>query len=132
MDDKGNCFLRVWLPVLVWMYFIFFLSSISAGNIPDLPIPFFHKLVHCVEYSVLGILLMRAFTYGKPKVKLFKFSILAWTIAAIFSLTDEWHQTFIAGRAGKFEDACFDMICAAIGMVLYLTYRFRKAGARSF
>jgi VanZ family protein len=122
MNDRLNGFLRTWLPVFLWMLFIFILSSFPGRNIPDLPVPFFHKTVHFVEYSVLGLLWMRGLTYGRSGVKLLKLSLLAWTLTAIFALSDEWHQTFVSGRSGRLEDVRFDMICAVIGILLHLVY----------
>ena len=117
----------MWGPVFLWMLFIAALSSVPGRNIPDLPVPFFHKVVHFFEYSVLGALWVRAFTYGRSGGNSFGLSILAWTLTAIFALSDEWYQTFVSGRSGRIEDACFDMVCAGVGIVLYVCVK--KAGS---
>lgn len=101
------------------MLFIFILSSVPGPKIPDLSIPFFHKVVHFFEYAILGALWLRAFAYGRTDVRFFKLSALAWTLTAIFALSDEWHQTFVPGRSGRLEDVRFDVICAVVGIVLY-------------
>jgi VanZ family protein len=123
MNDRFGVFLRTWLPVFLWMLFIFILSSVPGRDIPNLPIPFFHKGVHFFEYSVLGALWMRGFTYGRSGVKLFKLSVLAWVLTGIFALSDEWHQTFIPGRSGRLEDVRFDVICAIVGILFYSIIR---------
>ena len=110
---------KYWLPVILWMALIFILSSIPGKNIPDIPIPNFHKLVHLIEYSVLGALLIRALIHlaaGTGKVKLILISI---AIAAAFALSDEWHQTFVPGRNGCLMDAINDIIYAMIGVYVY-------------
>ena len=118
MTDRINRFLRRWFSVFLWMLFIFILSSVPGRNIPALPIPFFHKVVHFFEYSVLGTLWIKALAEGRSGTKLFKLSILAWELVTIFALTDEWHQTFVPGRSGKLEDVYFDVICALVGILL--------------
>lgn len=120
MNEPYKNFLRIWLPVLLWMLFIFILSSVPGKNIPNLPIPNFHKVVHFFEYSILGGLWVRAFFIRRSGVSCFKFSILAWVLTAVFALSDEWHQTFIPGRSGKLDDVFFDMICATCGILFYI------------
>jgi VanZ family protein len=131
MNDPRNGFPRTWLLVLLWMVFIFILSSVPGPNIPDLPIPFFHKVVHFFEYAVLGVLWIRALTFARPGANFFKLSILAWGVTVLFALSDEWHQTFVPGRSGRLEDVLFDVICAVIGIVLYLMFRFIAAARRA-
>ena len=127
MYDQQQGRVAVWGPVFLWILFIMALSSVSGRNIPDLPVPFFHKVVHFFEYSVLGALWMRALTYGRSGGKSFVLSILAWTLTAIFALSDEWHQTFVPGRSGRSGDAFFDMVCAAVGIAFYVFVK--KAGS---
>jgi VanZ family protein len=129
VNDQRNSFSRTWLPVLLWMLFIFILSSVSGKDIPDLPVPYFHKVVHFFEYSVLGGLWIRAFLLRRSGAARFKATLLAWTLTAIFALSDEWHQTFISGRSGKLEDAFFDIICAVLGILLYI-HRQNKLGQK--
>lgn len=130
MNDRQIYFLQVWLPVLLWMFFIFILSSFPGPDIPDLPVPYYHKVVHFFEYAILGALWVRAFTYGRSGVKFLKFSVLAWSLSAVFAFSDEWHQTFVFGRSGKLEDVYFDMICAAAGILLYSLIR-KKIGCKN-
>ncbi|MFH1800127.1 MAG: VanZ family protein [Candidatus Omnitrophota bacterium] len=120
MKGPWNGFSQIWLPVLLWMLFIYILSSVSGKDIPDFPVPYFHKMVHFFEYSILGGLWIRAFLLRRPGAPCLKFSILAWTLTTIFAFSDEWHQTFVPGRSGKLEDVFFDMIWAVLGILLYL------------
>jgi len=103
------------------MSFIFILSSFPGADIPEIPIPFYHKIVHFIEYSILAGLGARAFIFGKPGIKFLKPAVLAWILTALFALSDEWHQTFVPGRSGCLGDAYFDMISAVIGIVFYFT-----------
>jgi VanZ family protein len=108
------------------MLFIFILSSVPEKDIPDLSIPDFQRAVHFFEYSVLGGLWIRAFLLRRPGAARFKFSILAWALTSVFALSDEWHQTFVPGRSGEFGDLFFDMICAALGILLYFRSQSRR------
>ncbi|MFH0985160.1 MAG: VanZ family protein [Candidatus Omnitrophota bacterium] len=125
MKDQQNSFSRAWLPVLLWMIFIFILSSVPGKEIPDLSIPQFHKVVHFFEYTVLGGLWLRALLLSSSRVAGFKASILAWALTALFALSDEWHQTFVSGRSGELDDVLFDVCCAVLGILLYFSARSR-------
>lgn len=120
MSASQHGFSRMWLPVPVWMLVIFILSSVPGPDIPDLPIPDFHKVVHFFEYSVLGGLWVRALLLRWPGTAYLRFSILAWFLTAAFAFSDEWHQTFVSGRSGRLEDVFFDMICSVLGILFYI------------
>ena len=110
----------MWGPVIFWMGFIFCLSSVPGNEIPDLHIPNFHPLVHFFEYSILTILLLRAFKGEYPDIPVLRQILLTIFIVTIFAGTDEWHQTFVPGRSGKFPDAVADIVYSTIGMSVYL------------
>jgi VanZ family protein len=42
--------------------------------------------------------------------------IAAWAIAAAYGATDEWHQSFVPGRAAELRDLVMDAIGAALGL----------------
>ena len=109
----------LWGPVILWMGFIFCLSSVPGNEIPDLHIPNFHPLVHFVEYSVLTILLLRAFKGEYPDINAFRQIVSTILVVIIFAVTDEWHQTFVAGRSGKLPDAVTDTVYSIIAMLFY-------------
>ncbi len=41
-----------------------------------------------------------------------------WLWSVLYAATDEWHQTFIAGRAGQLRDVLIDSVGALIGALL--------------
>ena len=108
---------RDWLPVLVWAAVIFTFSSI-----PDLGTGLggwdlvIRKLAHAAEYAILGALLVRA-TGSRS---------LAFTLAVFYAASDEFHQTFVEGRAGAVHDVAIDAVGAAIGIALYRSVRARR------
>ena len=103
-----------WLPVLVWAGVIFALSSIpslSSGlGSWDLVL---RKLAHATEYAILAVLLWRAL--GRE--------LLAFALAVLYAVTDEVHQTFVAGRHGSPRDVVIDAIGAALGLAVALRTR---------
>jgi VanZ family protein len=100
--------MSLWLPVLLWAGFIFYLSNIPYLRITpewwDYPL---RKLCHMGEYGVLAMLLFRAFSGSTawPKSKLFWVSI---TLAVLYSISDEVHQNYVAGRVGAAHDVLID------------------------
>ncbi len=108
---------------------IFGLSSLPGSQIPQVPIPHIDKAAHFFEYSILGALLIRAFVHSRPPASVAKLFVLALTVALLFGISDEWHQTFVPGRSSEWGEVLLDTIFAAAGIVLFWT-RWRKAGGR--
>jgi VanZ family protein len=107
-----------WLSVVCWMGVIFILSSI-----PSLQVPFAHsydfvlrKLAHMGEYAVLTVLLWRVFrTYTSGNARAWLLAALA---AALYGVSDEWHQSWVAGRYGSFRDVGVDALGIAASYAL--------------
>jgi VanZ family protein len=99
--------LDLWLPPVALMGLIFFLSAqpdLSSGlGAWDVLL---RKLAHATVYAVLVLLWWRALrdTAGPAPRPL----MAAWLIAIAYSATDEWHQTFVAGRHGTPLDVLID------------------------
>lgn len=108
-----------WVPVALWAIFIFILSSVPGKNIPEFQIPNFHKLVHLIEYAVLGFLLIRAFMKSVFDRSFIILALVSIIIIIFFALSDEWHQSFIPGRNCDLSTVLFDIISSAIGIFLY-------------
>ncbi len=100
----------LWLPVLLWAMVIFGLSaipSLSTGlGTWDLIL---RKGAHVTEYAGLGALLLRAFGREWP-------ALLA---GVAYAGTDEIHQHFVPGRAGRPLDAGIDTIGLVVGILLF-------------
>jgi VanZ family protein len=98
-----------WIPVVLWAAVIFTLSSV-----PDLGTGLgtwdtvLRKIAHTAEYALLGALVFRA-TRRAPT---------ALVIASAYAVTDEIHQTFVAGRHGSPVDWLIDTAGAAIGIAV--------------
>lgn len=106
-----------WLAVVAWAAVIFAFSAtpnLSTGlGGWDLVL---RKLAHMAEYGVLAILLARA--TGR--------AWLTIVLAALYAVSDEWHQTFVEGRRGSPVDVLIDTAGATIGIVLWRLVPWRR------
>lgn len=120
---NGKTFLNYFL-LIFWMGIIYFLSSQ-----PDLKSGFeswldfiLRKMAHIAEYGILTFLAWRVIAGGKetefPKgnsvSKMPQFLIYAIIFSFLFSVSDEYHQTFVAGRLGSYQDVLIDSAGIAI------------------
>lgn len=99
-----------WLPPLVWMSIIFYMSSqhritMTNSETEDF---FAFKTLHVIEYAFLFFLLYRALTTLAFKKHQLTF-IIAFLVASFYSMTDEFHQLFIPSRTGRVRDVFIDM-----------------------
>lgn len=82
------------------------------------------KLAHGTEYAILALLaclVLRAFGKGGRWV------YLAVVFSFLYAVTDEIHQTFVEGRAGRAADVLIDT-CGALIAVLFLRAVIRLLG----
>jgi len=115
--------MRPWtafLPALLYAAVIFALSA-QANPLQSLPpeILVHDKLLHLLEYAVLGALLV-------PGLRLAGFSargalLLAVALASLYGVTDEVHQSFVPGRTADVFDWMADTVGAAIGAIVATT-----------
>lgn len=132
--DKRQ-FFRYILPALVVMIAIFWLSHqdreetmLRSGLLSQLcgwlgldcawimkggKAIYIRKAAHMTEYAVLAFLLLR---WLRLSQSLPKAMIGAFLIALFYACTDEYHQTFIAGRGGSYIDVMIDAIGMALGV----------------
>ncbi len=99
------------IPALIWMSFIFFLSDQSTTGIGQTRTQRFLilKTFHLIEYAILYLLLYFPLANKKPAILL----------SYLYALSDEFHQSLVPGREGKIVDTLFDLIGIFIG--IYLT-----------
>lgn len=84
--------------------------------------PFIRKCAHATVYFILAILILLALNTNKETF--FRNIGIAIVICFLYALTDEYHQTTIPGRTGKFVDCIVDTIGGVIACLLY--YPFLK------
>ena len=116
--------IRYFIPMFIWMLFIFLMSQTSANdsssqsnfivaiiikviNIDhDTLSLIVRKCAHFTEYTILAFLIY----YGLAKNQVNNKSILLYTVLITFAYacSDEFHQLFINGRSGQFKDVLID------------------------
>lgn len=110
-----------WLPALLMMTAIFAFSSRTSNELPNFGgwDYFIKKSAHGIGYGALALSYLRALPDRNYK--------LAWFLALLYSLTDEFHQSFVPGRRTSLIDVfVFDNLGAILA--LFLHYRFFGAG----
>ncbi len=93
------------------------LSSIPGYSMPNLKILSYDKIIHLIEYSILGVL----FTYSFFPITGKKI-IMILLVSSIFAVFDETLQGFIPGRNSSLYDVYADIFGVMIG-ILYVRIR---------
>ena len=125
------------LLVILWMIFIFVMSSFNANDssnqsnfivniianifkINDISLLSFiiRKLAHFTEYFILGVLLYNYL------LEYHKSHYLGIVICLLYAISDEVHQLFVIGRSCQVRDIIIDCLGSIIG--IYLFKRIRK------
>ena len=106
--------------VLAWMGLLFYLSSLSQAEASrPLESPAISWLgvlrsyaAHVVLYGVLASLAQASLWGWKPDYRL-RWALAAAAFAAIYGISDEYHQTLVFGRTGSI----IDVIVNALGAI---------------
>ena len=116
-----NNFVRFQLPVLLWALLIFSLSSITKVpdlNKSDLPLD---KVIHFIEYCLLGIFLLRGLFYRKEGHIRRMYILYAIIIGVTIGICDEAYQYFVPNR----DSNIFDLAADGLG-VIFSVFIFQK------
>ncbi|AYV67976.1 hypothetical protein C2I06_14465 [Niallia circulans] len=79
----------------------------------------FRKAGHVIGYCLLTLLLF--LTLMQTKIKRPWVYLLSGALSIAYALTDEWHQSFVPGRTGHWQDA---IIIDGTGVILGLVIGF--------
>lgn len=77
------------------------------------------KTAHFTEFMILGMLCfgsMLPVKEEREKKKLIKRAFASALVAVTYSATDEFHQTFVPGRAGRLTDVLIDSAGVIFGV----------------
>ncbi|MDP5170555.1 MAG: VanZ family protein [Bacteroidia bacterium] len=136
-----------WVLVIGWMILIFSLSHMNGSDSANgsfflveiliwlgidpavMPLEMLSFLVrksaHFTEYLLLAIFALPLFSHylGKHRA----YWLAAWFFCVAYAASDEWHQTFVPGREGKWTDVLIDGAGAALGLWLIKRRRFNDS-----
>jgi VanZ family protein len=136
-----------YLPLLFWLAFIFFASSndFSASNTSQIIGPivrwlfpdvspetlatihiFTRKGAHFTEYAILGFLSARAFSKSRHQFLRRNWFLLSAGLIVLYSLLDEYHQSFVPSRTASIFDSFIDMAGGATALVIFYLRKRRK------
>ncbi|MFN3740309.1 MAG: VanZ family protein [Thermodesulfovibrionales bacterium] len=111
MNSK-KCYILSSLSIL-YMILIFYLSSLSRPIEYELPFGT-DKVLHLIEYAILGFIV----SWSLREWGIRSYSVIAWSIATVYGLSDEIHQSFVPGREASLADFLSDFTGGFIGVRL--------------
>lgn len=113
-------FLRTWGPSLLMMTLIFGFSSIPSNEMPSFGLVdwLVKKGGHATGYALLALANLRAWRQSQDGHQIRPYG-LAWLLAVLYSATDEFHQSFVAGRHPTVTDVGIDAMGAAVGLLIW-------------
>ena len=142
---KNKKLVLAWILLVLWMAFIFYMSSCNGNvssdqsgtiayvlhnilsiNYSDKLIFIIRKCAHVSEFFILGILVINL--VSKYNVK--HIYLISFIISVLYSSSDEFHQLFVSGRVGSMTDIFIDMI--GIITALLIMYLFNKFKTKLF
>ena len=122
-------FLNYWLPPLLCMGLIFFLSSLSNPPSPDVGLEGIDKLFHFVAYSGLSFWVMRAFLSINQEVPPYLPWLVTILVVSLYAASDEWHQSYVKARVPDIADWIADSLGGVFGA--FAMYMWRRFSSRS-
>ncbi|MFZ0318344.1 MAG: VanZ family protein [Candidatus Sulfotelmatobacter sp.] len=160
MNSDRNNLIKAWIAAMLWLIVIAIESSalLSANNTSRILYPLLHFLFgmdwehfhvwhfyirkggHVVGYAILSILLFRAWRATLPAMSNANWAprwvAIAIVGTAFVASLDEWHQSFIPSRTGRWQDVVLDT-CAGIAAQVLLFFWLRRistgrASSRAF
>lgn len=111
-----------WFFTAIYMGIIFYLSSLERIDLPELP-KFSDKLLHMVAYLLLAFLIN--LSLFKSNIKKY-ILMLAFLLATLYGITDEFHQVFIPGRDATIGDVIADSLGSFLGSYLASVVRRKR------
>ena len=111
-------FFLVTLPLLAYLAFIYFLSSLEVRS-TGIPVRNIDKVIHYFLYLPMVILFARHFRGSSIEFIRNRFLLSAVVISLIFAITDEWHQYYVLTRNSDVFDWVADAAGILTGALIY-------------
>jgi VanZ family protein len=142
---------KEWLPAGIWLGVIVLESTglASASNTSWILYPLFHfltgvsrerfflwnhlirKMGHFVGYGLLSFFLFRAWratlAAASPSGWAWRWARTSFLMAVLVATLDEWHQTLLPSRTGRWQDVVLDSSAAlSVQVVIWIVLRLRR------
>jgi VanZ family protein len=129
--------------VVIWASFIFYLSTSGFGpsftkwlliqalsllhvTVSPPTFEFLHfclrKLAHLTEYCIFSLLIYASFLNAEDFEWRPRLALRSVVIAALYSLTDEYHQSYVAGRTPSLIDCGIDTLGASFAALMVFVW----------
>ena len=86
------------------------------------------KAGHFSEYAILALLAARAFRTSSRELLRSRWFWLSLLLVVAYSLSDEFHQSFVASRTASIYDSVIDSLGGLAALVLAAIRNYRKYG----
>jgi VanZ family protein len=153
LNSDRHAVLKAWIAAILWLILIAIESTalLSAHNTSRILYPLLHflfgmdwehfeiwhffirKTGHVIGYGILSVLLFRAWRATLPAMSGARWTPRWATIAilgtALVASLDEWHQSFIPSRTGRWQDVVLDT-CAGVGIQLVVFLWWMRRGKK--
>lgn len=82
----------------------------------------FVKGFHVLEFFLLAL----ALGWGLLRMKEQRFLVIGAGLAVIWACLDEWHQSFVPSRGGRFSDVLIDCLGTGLPVLVILRWRIKN------
>jgi VanZ family protein len=119
MNRKTTISFFYWqIPWILYCMIIFYLSADSSP--PDVvSFPYSDKIKHAFLYLFLSLLTFLGFGKWPGGISRRYYFFWALIFCILYAASDEWHQSFVAGRSADVMDWVADVVGISIGGVIY-------------
>ncbi|MDQ1388535.1 MAG: hypothetical protein QOF56_1989 [Acidobacteriaceae bacterium] len=155
MNRDRNNLLKAWIAAILWLIVIAIESSalLSAHYTSRILYPLLHflfgldwerfhywhfyirKTGHVIGYAILSILFFRAWRATLPAMDNSKWTLRWATIALLGTVLvaslDEWHQSFLPSRTGRWQDVVLDASAGLAAQILIFLWWKSRGKHRS-
>ncbi|MCX7944469.1 MAG: VanZ family protein [Deltaproteobacteria bacterium] len=112
-------FFYYYVPVILYLLLIYTFSSLSI-EIGTIPLLNHDKILHILEYAVLGFLFMRAYLNSVGSSFKIRGVLTSAFFSFLFGCSDEYHQLYVPNRIVSIGDILADTIGGFIGSIFYI------------
>jgi VanZ family protein len=116
---------KYYLPLILWAGLIFYFSSLPdlKSSFPDIWDFILRKAAHILEFAILAILMLRIGLRKERARRKSQIYLLVLVFAILYAISDEYHQSFVAGREMALRDVLIDSLGIIGGSGAYLAVR---------